>query len=169
MRGLAHIKKVIVPASCVEEAHSHLRRVGHEGYEGFALWAGESEGDTFLVRANIIPEQRGLRSDLGVCVVVGGDELHRINVWLYEHGLTLIAQLHSHPDEAYHSETDDTYPIATTTGSLSLVIPDFARDPFSLANCAVYRLLPPSGWVELSQDGASSLIVLEEQAGYGSR
>jgi hypothetical protein len=161
MSGLAHVKKVIVPSVCVEEAHSHLRRVGQEGLEGFALWAGESDGDTFLVRANIIPEQRGLRSDLGVCVVVGGDELHRINVWLFEHQMTLIAQLHSHPNEAYHSTTDDAYPIATTTGSLSLVVPDFAREAFSLAKCAVYRLLPSRRWVELSGDEAARLIVFE--------
>jgi hypothetical protein len=162
MSGLAHVKKVIVPSACVEEAHSHLRRVGHEGLEGFALWAGELNGDTFLVRANIIPEQHGLRSDLGVCVVVGGDELHRINVWLYEHDMTLIAQLHSHPNEAYHSTTDDTYPIATTIGSLSLVVPDFAREKFSLSNCAVYRLRPPHGWVKLSLDEVELLIAFED-------
>jgi hypothetical protein len=161
MSGLAHVKKVVVPSVCVEGAYSHLKRVGQECLEGFALWAGVLDGDTFRVRANIIPEQRGLRSDLGVCVVVGGDELHRINVWLYEHGMTLIAQLHSHPDEAYHSTTDDTYPIATANGSLSLVIPDFAREPFSLESCAVYRLLPPRGWVELVGDEAGRLIVFE--------
>jgi hypothetical protein len=162
MNGLAHVNKVIVPSACVAEAHSHLRRVGLRGLEGFALWAGELDGDSFLVRATIIPEQRGLRSDLGVCVVVGGDELHRVNVWLYERRMTLIAQLHSHPDEAYHSTTDDTYPIATTTGSLSLVVPNFAREPFSLADCAAYRLLPPRGWVELSGEEADQLIAFED-------
>lgn len=160
MSGLAHVKKVIVPSSCVEESHSHLRRVGEAGFEGFALWAGELDGDIFSVCTSLIPHQHGLRSDLGVCVVVGGDELHRINVWLYEHGMTLIAQLHSHPEEAYHSITDDTYPIATSTGSVSIVIPNFARAPFSLANCAVYRLLPPRGWVELSRSEADELIIL---------
>lgn len=162
MSGLAHVKKVVVPLACVEGAHSHLRRVGQDGLEGFALWAGILDGDTFLVRANIIPEQRGLLSDLGVCVIVGGDELHRINVWLYQHRMTLIAQLHSHPNDAYHSTTDDTYPIVTAIGSLSLVISDFAREPFALANCAVYRLLPLRGWVELAGDQAGRLIVFED-------
>lgn len=162
MSGLGHVTRVRVPLAYIKEAHAHLRRVGETGLEGFALWAGELDGDTFIVRANIIPEQRGLRSDLGVCVVVNGDELHRINVWLYEHGMTLIAQLHSHPEDAYHSTTDDTYPIATTIGSLSLVIPYFARDPFSLADCAVYRLLPPRGWVELPRHEVERLIIPED-------
>ncbi|HEX8459354.1 MAG TPA: Mov34/MPN/PAD-1 family protein [Pyrinomonadaceae bacterium] len=162
MKGLAHVNRVIVPRLCVEEAHAHLALVGRQGFEGFALWAGALEGDVFRVSDTIIPEQKGLRSDLGVCVSVDGRELHRINVWLHSRGLTLVAQLHSHPTEAYHSDTDDTYPIATTTGSLSLVVPDFAVAPFSLEDCAIYRLLPPLSWVELSPEDAARLIVIED-------
>lgn len=161
MRGFLDITKVVVPGECAEQAHSHLAKVGLLGLEGFALWAGVVSGETFYVRQTCIPEQRGLRSDLGVCVVVDDVELHRINVWLYEQGLTLIAQLHSHPTEAYHSDTDDTYPIATTLGCLSLVIPDFAAEPFAIENCAVYRLLPPSNWVELEREKVKRLVVLE--------
>jgi hypothetical protein len=162
VRGLGHVNAVRVPRLCVEEAHAHLALVGRQGLEGFALWAGALAGDVFRVSDTIIPEQTGLRTDLGVCVTVDGRELHRINVWLHGRGLTLVAQLHSHPTEAYHSGTDDAYPIATTTGSLSLVIPDFAGAPFSLETCAVYRLLPPRGWVELSPEEVARLIVIEE-------
>lgn len=162
MKGLAHVNVVVVPRRCAEEAHAHLALVGRQGLEGFALWAGSLAGDVFRVSDTIIPEQTGLRTDLGVCVTVDGRELHRINVWLHGRGLTLVAQLHSHPTEAYHSGTDDTYPIATTTGSLSLVIPDFASAPFSLEACAVYRLMPPRGWVELSPGEVVGLIVIED-------
>ena len=162
MRGLAHVNAVIVPRRCVDEAHAHLALVGGRGLEGFALWAGALAGDVFRVSGTIIPEQTGLRTDLGVCVTVDGRELHRINVWLYNRSLTLVAQLHSHPTDAYHSGTDDAYPIATTTGSFSLVIPDFARAPFSLGTCAIYRLLPSHGWVELRPEEAERLIVIED-------
>jgi hypothetical protein len=161
MRGLAHLNAVLVPRRCVAEAYAHLALVGRQGLEGFALWAGTADGDVFQVSDTIIPEQTGLRTDLGVCVTVDGRELHRINVWLYGRGLTLAAQLHSHPTDAYHSGTDDAYPIATMTGSLSLVIPDFARASFSLETCAIYRLLPPRGWVELRPEEAKRLIVIE--------
>jgi hypothetical protein len=161
MRGLAHVKAMLVPRHCVDEAHAHLTLVGRQGLEGFALWAGTADGDVFRV-SDTIPEQTGLRTNLGVCVTVDGQELHRINVWLYGRGLTLAAQLHSHPTDTYHSGTDDIYPIATMTGSLSLVIPDFARAPFSLETCAIYRLLPPRGWVELRPEEAEQLIVIED-------
>lgn len=164
MRGFLDVNRVRVPRVCAEEAHAHLELVGHQGFEAFALWAGKLDGDTFNVFKTIIPDQRGLRTDLGVCVTVAGDELHRINVWLFQHDMTLIAQLHSHPTDAYHSETDDTYPIATTVGSLSLVIPNFAREPFSLENCAIYRLMPPDNWVKLTVGESDRLIILEDQA-----
>ncbi|MBA3242579.1 MAG: Mov34/MPN/PAD-1 family protein [Acidobacteria bacterium] len=161
MSGLLHVLRVHVPAEFAREAQEHLASVGRQGHEGFALWVGVLEGEIFHVRRTVIPAQRGLRFEQGVCVRVDGDELHRINVYLYQEGLRLMAQIHSHPTEAYHSETDDTYPIATTLGSLSLVVPDFARDPFSLARCAVYRLLPPAEWVELPGKEAEQLIILE--------
>jgi len=39
---------------------------------------------------------------------------------------TVVAQVHTHPREASHSQVDDTYALAPATGILSLVIPDFA-------------------------------------------
>lgn len=162
MIGLLGVSAVRVPAGLASAGHAQLARVGEEGYEGIALWAGKLEGETFYVQQVIIPRQSGLRSEGGICASVDGAELHRINVWLYEHGMTLVAQLHTHPTEAYHSETDDAYPIVTTLGGLSLVIPDFATAPFSLARCAVYRLMPGDGWVRLSAAEAEALILLEE-------
>lgn len=161
MKGFTNINKVIVPLSCVHETHSHLAEVGREQFEGFALWIGKEDGDVFRVERTIIPEQEGLRSEDGVCVSVGGDELHRINVELYQNKQLLIAQIHSHPTEAYHSTTDDTYPIATTIGSLSLVVPDFAINSFELRECAVYRLEPTGRWTQLTESEVESLIIIE--------
>ncbi len=158
MSGLQSVREVRVPRAVVEEAHAHLRAAGADGYEGMALWAGEHLESTFLVRATLVPRQTGHRGEDGVCVAVDGDELHRINVWLYEHKLTLVAQLHSHPTAAYHSETDDTFPIVAAAGGLSLVVPDFAVRPFNLAKCAVYRLLPPKGWLRLKGVEVQRLI-----------
>jgi hypothetical protein len=162
MSGLLNIEVVRVPRRHVLEAHAHLQQVGRQGLEGFALWAGRQDEATFHVEHTIIPAQTGFWLPDGLCVMVDANELHRINVWLYQHTMTLIAQLHSHPTEAYHSTTDNTFPIATTTGCLSLVLPHFARQPFSLVQCAVYRLHPTRGWIELDADQVQRLIRLEE-------
>lgn len=160
MTGLLDIGRVLVPRELADAAQEHLREAGDLGFEGLALWAGRREGDLFLVEQTIIPKQRGLRSEDGVCYHVDADELHRINRHLYEHGHTLIAQLHSHPDEAYHSPVDDEYAIAATNGALSLVVPDFAVRPFDLMECATYRLIPDSGWTRLQSGQVEQLIVM---------
>lgn len=162
MTDLLRIERVRVPLEMALEAHAHLQRAGRQGLEGFALWAGIIEGMVARVCATYIPEQRGLRMHEGLLVVVDGEELHRLNRWLYREGLTLITQLHSHPGPAYHSETDDAFPITTAAGSLSLVVPDFARDPFALASCAVYRLSEQGAWSGLTQEEVVSLVLIEE-------
>ena len=159
-RGLLGVASVLIPRSLTLAANDHLRHVGRRGCEGFALWAGKRNGAVFTVSETIIPEQSALRSGQGICVTVDGDELFRLNVHLYERELEVIAQIHSHPGEAYHSETDDTFPIATTSGAFSLVVPDFAVHPFALELCAAYRLIPGEGWAAVEPGIVEQLFTI---------
>jgi hypothetical protein len=158
VKGFLEVNEVRAPKEVIADTQAHLREVGRKGLEGVALWAGKHTAGIFTVERAIIPSQKAFRTEQGLLYTVGPEELHRINVWLYENQMTLIAQIHSHPGAAYHSETDDSYPIVTTVGALSLVVPDFARAPFELENCAVYRLFSGRGWVELSTTEAEQLI-----------
>jgi hypothetical protein len=78
---------------------------------------------------------------------VDGDELHKLNAWLYEANEVLAVQLHCHPTNAYHSDTDSTYPIVTTVGGASVVIPDFCRHGLLASGTRIYRLTD-RGWVQ---------------------
>ncbi|MDP9412542.1 MAG: Mov34/MPN/PAD-1 family protein [Pseudomonadota bacterium] len=144
--SLQEIGRVHLPRSVAETCHAHLAAAGSEHLEGMALWAGVAKGDVFEVREAIIPDQQGIRTEHGLAVTVSGDELHRINMHLYRSGQRLLAQIHSHPGHAFHSSTDDEYAIATALGSLSLVVPNFATEPFKVLRCATYRLRPPRWW-----------------------
>ena len=115
----------------------------------FVIWSGTREGDTFTVAEVHVPRQISYKSDDGLCVRVAGSELHRLNVWLYEAQQVIGAQIHSHPMDAYHSDTDDAYPIATLDGSLSVVLPFFGRDGFGSSDIAAYRLCR-HGWLEVT-------------------
>ena len=144
--SLTEVSLVEVPVAVAATAHAALAAAGRRGLEGMALWAGVQDGASFRVHETIVPEQNGIRSAHGLLVSVGEAELRRINLHLYRSGLRMLAQIHSHPTDAYHSEVDDEYAIATALGSLSIVVPDFARAPFALANCATYRLTAPPFW-----------------------
>ena len=59
----------------------------------------------------------------------------------------MAGQVHSHPTNAYHSSTDDSYPLATLVGALSVVIPNFARHaPADIDDWAWLRLSEQGEW-----------------------
>lgn len=158
MTQFSSVTKIRLPLSQVNKVYAHLQSAGSDGMEAVALWPGVCSNDTFEVQSTIIPEQTGYRIEEGLLYSVDGEELHRINVWLYQNQMTLMLQIHSHPGKAYHSETDDRYPIISEVGGISIVIPNFAHQKFSLKNWAVYRLMPSMGWVKLTLQQIKSLF-----------
>ena len=150
----------VVPDEVTEFTDEALRRAGRERHEAFVLWTGVIDASAFVVRNAHVPRQTGYRSEEGVCVRVDGDELHRLNVWLYEHAEVLGVQVHSHPTDAYHSETDDSYPIATAVGALSIVVPQYGRAGVRGGGVAVYRLDARS-WKRLGDHAQRELLVFE--------
>ena len=161
MGPLHAVDVVTLPRTCVEATERHLRRMGQGGNEGLVLWAGTCEGSTASVLEAIVPKQQGVRTASGIYVSIDPDEFHRLNVHLYRTRQVLVAQVHSHPGRAYHSSMDDEYAVATQVGSLSLVVPAFAVRPFSVPECAVYRLSPQRRWAELPPADAVRLIRME--------
>ena len=158
MNGFQGISKIIIPLECIQKAYELMKYAGENRVEGVALFAGYEKDNEFYISQTIIPKQTAYRLELGLLYAVDGDELHRINVWLYENNLSIIAQIHSHPNEAYHSDTDDAYPIVATKGGISIVVPRFAVDPIDINNWAVYRLSSENDWIELSYSEIKKII-----------
>ncbi len=146
-----------IPARLIEATEKPLKEAGRAGYERFVLWSGTRSAEIFQVQTVHVPSQTAYKLESGLCVRVGGDELHRLNRWLYENHETLGVQVHSHPTAAYHSDTDNAYPIVTQIGALSIVVPDFCRRGLFTSGTATYRLRS-GGWRELPIPTASRLI-----------
>lgn len=153
------IRRFIVPSELVDEADRLLREAGAGGMERFVLLSGVVTDDTFQVQTLHAPKQTAYKLSSGLCVRVDGSELHRLNVWLYENSERLAIQVHSHPTEAYHSDTDDAFPMVTTRGGLSLVVPDFAQRGLRGSGTALYRLTG-QGWAEIEPVEARTILQL---------
>ncbi|TAM17658.1 MAG: hypothetical protein EPN62_19800 [Candidimonas sp.] len=160
MNELVDVTELRVPAQVLRKGYEFMRSAGKMGLEGMVLWAGQQDGRVFGVTELIVPQQQGLRTPDGVCAIVDGDELARLNMYLYRNSLELVAQMHTHPGAAYHSETDDQNAIATTIGCFSIVVPDFAVRDFPLSECAVYRLSGTGQWLEVDESRAPNRIVV---------
>ena len=146
---LRGVRRFRIKADAIRATVDAIRSAGEDGYELFVIWSGTCDDDIFTVAEVHIPEQTSYKLDDGLCVQVDGPELHRLNMWLYEEQQVIGVQVHGHPTEAYHSETDDTYPIATMHGSLSIVLPFFGHDGWESNDIAAFRL-GQDGWVELT-------------------
>ena len=160
MTEIAEVAELRVPSEVLIDGYKFMRSAGRLRLEGMVLWAGKQAGTIFTVTELIVPEQKGLRTADGVCAVVEADELARLNVHLYRRELELIAQVHTHPTEAYHSSTDDQYAIATTIGCYSIVVPNFAVVNYALSECAVYRLDVAGRWLEVDESALPNRIVV---------
>jgi hypothetical protein len=94
---------------------------GAHGLEATAMLAGTTSGA--ITRA-VVPDQVGYRSRLGVAVEVTPEGKRQL-----AGALALDerwhARIHSHPGDAFHSDTDDANPALTAQGSLSIVVPYF--------------------------------------------
>jgi hypothetical protein len=68
------------------------------------------------------------------------------------------AQIHTHPGEAFHSASDDCWPIVSQAGFISIVLPNFAIGPPSLENAWVGVILRDGHWKRLAS--ASEVLVM---------
>jgi MOSC domain-containing protein YiiM len=148
---LEKIRRFRVPRDIVKQSERKLRKAGKDGYELFVLWSGRHSGDVFDVLEGHVPQQTSYKTEHGLVVRVEGEALHKLNVWLYENDQELAVQVHAHPTEAYHSKTDDTYPIVTTVGGISIVAAHFCRNGLFTDDTALYRLTADD-WVVVGSD-----------------
>jgi hypothetical protein len=64
------------------------------------------------------------------------------------------AQIHTHPGMAFHSATDDQFPVVSQPGFISIVIPNFAMGTVSFDDAWVGRLEANGRWRAIAVDTA---------------
>jgi len=136
-----------VPFAVLDHSLEFLRGQGRRGHEGVALWAGEFFRGGFRVSRAIIPEQSTGR----LFYRISSDETFRILEDISRDGLVIPIQIHSHPDEAFHSEVDDEDAFIRQQNAISIVVPDFANFPVDefLLHAKFFRLREHTTWVEM--------------------
>lgn len=154
-RGLLDVTRFTLPRGALADTIRWLREAGAVEIEAFVVWTGRlTDVATFEFARAILPAQVPRVTPFGVGVHVPGDSLHELNKRCYEREEILAGQVHTHPTDAFHSETDDHYPLVTLLGGLSVVIPDFASGGLSnFYRWQWYRLVGTGRWVPVAADG----------------
>jgi hypothetical protein len=145
--GLLRLASDILPKS-----FSTLRECGRGECECAVYWIGPSESTA----VNGVEHPIHRRSPFGYEI----DDRWLTDLWkrLAASKHSVKAQVHTHPGEAFHSTTDDNWPIVSQEGFLSIVIPNFAAGEISLKNAWIGRLSADGTWSRLgSPDQAIGL------------
>lgn len=147
------MSRIKIAQSVVAATIERLQAGAQIGHERAVLWLGR---DARRIDEIYEPRQR-TRADQ---FYFDRQSMQMLFAHLREKRLRVLAQVHSHPGRAFHSEADDEWAIVRHAGALSLVLPRFAQeatvDNF-LNLAATYVLSTRNDWEETP--GASLLEV----------
>jgi hypothetical protein len=124
-----------------------LSDCGRGRRECVLLWIGDAAEPRTVVRLEHpahVAHRGGYRIDPSWLLELWGR--------LAEDTQRIIAQVHSHPREAFHSATDDRFPIVSTPGFLSVVVPDFAQGRLDVRPWFVAELQADGSWKRLANE-----------------
>lgn len=160
---LTPVHELQIPDLVLAPTLEFLAEKGQHGQEGFVVWGGcHIDDHTLRFTSCYVPEQTAHDTPEGLLVVVKGEALFRMNQAFYERGEIAAGQVHTHPTDAYHSSTDDHFPLVTLRGALSLVIPDFAKDGLDgMDRWAWYRLRELGQWHPAADSGTRIVVEME--------
>ena len=113
-----------------------LRDYGQFQSEGLVYWGGiVGAADeiivTSLLKLNHPPQ--------GGCVRPSSKEMRVLLRTLRGRDEKLVAQIHSHPAQAFHSPGDSQHATSFHHGFMSIVLPNFGEGVRSLFDCAVFE------------------------------
>ncbi len=130
-----------LPRRMIEETFATFRSCGAGKRECQLYWASpwsDPSGLTHLIHPKHSSSSHGLDLDSAW--------ISKFWLELADRGLGVRVQVHTHPGEAFHSETDDAFPLIHEAGFLSLVISDFANGPVGFSRAYLTEIQPDGSW-----------------------
>jgi len=111
---------------------------------------GPARVDTFILYDDLDPHVL----DTGI---IRFDGVHFGRLW--EHcrrsGLTVIADVHTHPGSPQQSCSDQDHPMISQPNHIALIVPRFARSAATAKDIGIYRHLGAKRWQEVPPEDRS--------------
>ncbi|WP_070267949.1 Mov34/MPN/PAD-1 family protein [Duganella sp. HH101] len=146
------MNKITIPQAELQQTLELLQEGGRVGCETVVFWVGKDNQISEVFR----PEQN-VRADM---FHLPPAAMRNLMAYLRQNRKKILAQIHSHPNEAFHSRADDQWAVIRHQGALSFVLPEFARtttvDNF-MQEVAAFSLSASDQWVQISSDQAIAI------------
>ena len=131
-----------------------LRDRGELGEEGYVVWVGE------MAPVPAVREVWPVSADGdGAHAHVSFDDVLALAERVHARGWFILAQVHSHPFDAFHSIVDDRHPVSHQKGFISIVVPNFANGA-ALEGWSVNEHLGSGRWRVLERDEIVRRLVI---------
>ncbi|EKS34473.1 MAG: hypothetical protein GY844_11405 [Bradyrhizobium sp.] len=148
---------VRVPKEIVARTIDVLRRGGAVECEAVVLWLGRGPRGAERIEEAYRPDQIAEKDFFRIPPAAMKD----LMAHLRRTRLQVVAQVHSHPGRAFHSEADDEWAIVRNRGALSLVVPRFGAGA-TVANfmdqTAMYRLSDDDMWIAVPDEDVPDVV-----------
>ena len=135
----------ILAPDILERSFAHFRECGAGCRECHVLWISSWRSPD-VIQQVVHPEHKAQ----GGGYVVDDAWLSRFWLELADAGSGIRVQVHTHPRRAFHSRTDDRFPIIHKPGFLSLVIPDFGLGPVGFDGAYLTEIQPDGYWRQVA-------------------
>lgn len=150
---------VFVSHQIIKETLHELRQVGRRCVECVVLWLGCRDDKGVSVKTVWIPEQ-----EVGYGLFrIPENAMEQLFSEMRNRRLMIAAQIHTHPQRAFHSHADDKWAIVRHVGALSLVLPYFAQktqlNNFK-SHAAVFALSKTNEWIKVPKRRASQFYYI---------
>jgi hypothetical protein len=116
-------RRTFIPSLVIDHTELMLRQHGVAAEEGFGIWAGTLAGGDAFVSTLVVPR---MESEGRFHGEISEETLAKVLELLDRLDLVPIAQIHSHPRDAFLSAIDAERPVIAVNGFLSIIVPDFA-------------------------------------------
>jgi len=147
------------PRTLVARTIAELQDAGLRQQERVLLWLAESNHQRLTIAELMVPVQYATSDRFHI----PPEGMREIMSRLAERRLMIAAQVHSYPEEAFHSAADDKWAIVRHKGALSLVLPNFCERTTVwtfAADAAVYELNEKNAWVHVPPPDVTSRWVI---------
>lgn len=144
---------LLITEACMEALRISLESEMRKRHEGIAYLLGLTNGSVTLATSAFRPTAKTSRGSFEVDT----KEMAKCVRAAARHRLQVVAQVHTHPGPAYHSDGDVEGARIRYPGYTSIVLPDYGNRLPSLDGAAVYLFSRARQWIDLK---VSTVIIV---------
>jgi len=154
-RPVAVLPSVIVPRTIRQEIESTLRACGSQRWECVVYLAAPLQEPSAVAGTprQIVGFFHPEHGNAPHYYAVPRTAVSAMSTALFEKRWQIVAQIHTHPGDAFHSGRDDGGPMVHVPGFVSVVVPSFCKEGLAgLPGCYVTVYEGGGDWRELTCD-----------------